>query len=220
MKQTTEAIVLGLKKHSDKMSLLQVYTKAEGRLALQVYGAHGKHKIKAAYQPLSIVELTYSDNPSKPFATVDTIDPVFLPEQVYADIRRQSIALFVTEMLMLTLTHPQQDEPIYEFLDDFVHELNGNPTPENLHINFMMQFAELLGIGSPAEELTENLSPLTIHHSPLTINHSPLTIHHSPLPLSRKTRQEILHQLCNYYLEHVDSFRLPKSLDILIEVFD
>ena len=58
------------------MSLLQVYTKAEGRLALQVYGAHGKHKIKAAYQPLSIVELTYSVNPSKPFATVDTIEAV------------------------------------------------------------------------------------------------------------------------------------------------
>jgi len=177
------------------MSLLQVYTKAEGRLSLQVYGAHGKHKIKAAYQPLSIVELTYSVNPSRPFATVDTIDPTFLPEQVYADIRRQSIALFVTEMLMLTLTHPQQDEPIYEFLDDFVHELNDHPAPENLHISFMMQLAELLGIGSP--EQFENIQ--------------------TP---SRKTRQEILRQLCDYYLTHVDSFRLPKSLDILIEVFD
>lgn len=166
MKQTTEAIVLGLKKHSDKMSLLQVYTKAEGRLALQVYGAHGKHKIKAAYQPLSIVELTYSANPSKPFATVDTIDPVFLPEQVYADIRRQSIALFATEMLMLTLTHPQQDEPIYEFLDDFVHELNGNPTPENLHINFMMQFAELLGIGSP--EISSQQSAISNQQSAIS----------------------------------------------------
>ena len=210
MKQTTEAIVLGLKKHSDKMSLLQVYTKAEGRLALQVYGAQGKHKIKAAYQPLSIVELTYSANPSKPFATVDTIDPVFLPEQVYADIRRQSIALFVTEMLMLTLTHPQQDEPIYEFLDDFVHELNGNPAPENLHINFMMQFAELLGIGSP--EISNQQSAISNQQSAISDQQSAVS--------NRRTRQEILRQLCNYYLEHVDSFRLPKSLDILIEVFD
>ena len=192
------------------MSLLQVYTKAEGRIALQVYGAHGKHKIKAAYQPLSIVELTYSVNPSKPFATVDTIDPVFLPEQVYADIRRQSIALFVTEMLMLTLTHPQQDEPIYEFLDDFVHELNGNPTPENLHINFMMQFAELLGIGSP--EISSQQSAISNQLSAISDQQSAVS--------NRRTRQEILRQLCNYYLEHVDSFRLPKSLDILIEVFD
>lgn len=187
------------------MSLLQVYTKAEGRLALQVYGAHGKHKIKAAYQPLSIVELTYSVNPSRPIATVDTIDPVFLPEQVYADIRRQSIALFVTEMLMLTLTHPQQDEPIYEFLDDFVHELNDDPAPENLHISFMMQLAELLGIGSPAEEI----SNFKFQNSNLK---SQITNH--------KLRQQLLRQLCDYYLTHVDSFRLPKSLDILIEVFD
>ena len=203
MKQTTEAIVLGLKKHTDKMSLLQVYTKSEGRLALQLYGAHGKHKIKAAYQPLSIVELTYSVNPSKPFATVDTIDPIFLPEQVYADIRRQSIALFATEMLMLTLTHPQQDEPIYEFLDDFVHELNGSSAPENMHISFMMQLAELLGIGSPA--ISSQQSAISSLQSAIN---------------NRVTRQEILRQLCDYYLMHVDSFRLPKSLDILIEVFD
>ena len=203
MKQTTEAIVLGLKKHSDKMSLLQVYTKAEGRLALQVYGAHGKHKIKAAYQPLSIVELTYNVNLNRPVATVDAIDPVFLPEQVYGDVRRQSIAMFVTEMLMLTLTHPQQDEPIYEFLDDFVHEHNGSSAPENMHIRFMMQLAELLGIGSP--EIRSQKSEVRNQKSEVS---------------NRKTRQEILRQLCEYYLDHVDSFRLPKSLDILIEVFD
>ena len=195
MKQTTEAIVLGLRKHSDKMSVLEVYSKSEGRLALQLYGAHGKHKIKAAYQPLSVVELTYTAYPNRTMATVDAIDPMYLPDQVYADIRRQTIALFVTEMIMLTLTHPQQDEPIYEFLDDFVHELNGSSAPENLHISFMFHLAELLGIGSP-EQFDNLLTP------------------------SRKTRQEILRQLCDYYLAHVDSFRLPKSLDILIEVFD
>lgn len=199
MKQTTEAIVLGLRKHTDKMSLLHVYTKAEGRLALQVYGAHGKHKMKAAYQPLSIVEITYDVNPNRPIATASSIDPIFLPEQVYGDIRRQSIAIFVTEMLMLTLTHPQQDEPIYEFVDDFVHELNGNSAPENLHISFMVRLAELLGIGSPEIIDSEDLVKVV---------------------RSRSGRQEILKQLCEYYSEHVESFRMPKSLDILIEVFD
>ena len=211
MKQTTEAIVLGLKKHSDKMSVLEVYSKAEGRLALQLYGAHGKHKIKAAYQPLSVVELTYTTHPNRPLATVDALDPLYLPEQVYSDIRRQTIALFVTEMIMLTLTHPQQDEPIYEFLDNFVHELNGTSAPENLHILFMLHFAEFLGIGSPAEQLGNHQSPITIRRS-RSFERSEIRNH--------KLRQQVLRQLCDYYLTHVDSFRLPKSLDILIEVFD
>lgn len=195
MKQTTEAIVLGLRKHSDKMSVLHVYTKAEGRLALHVYGAHGKHKVRAAYQPLSVVEITYDSQPTRPMATVLAVDPVYLPEQIYGDIRRQSVALFVTEMLMLTLTHPMQDEVMYDFLVDFVNELNRTDAPENIHIRFMVRLAELLGIGTPDDEL------LTAAQS-------------------RIQRQQQLRQLCDYYLMHVESFTMPKSLDILTEVFD
>lgn len=199
MKQTTEAIVLGLRKHSDKMSVLHVYSRSEGRLALQLYGAHGKHKVRAAYQPLSIVEITYDMQPTRTMPTLASIDPVFLPEHVYSDIRRQSIALFVTEVLMLTLTHPMQDIATYEFLDDFVHELNGISEPENMHIIFLLQMSELLGIAQP-EELAGSVLPTTL--------------------LTRTARQDILRKLCNYYLDHIDTFRLPKSLDILIEVFD
>lgn len=199
MKQTTEAIVLGLRKHSDKLSVLHVYSKAEGRLALQVYGAHGKHKVRAAYQPLSVVEITYDAQPSRTMPVLSTVDPLFMPEQVYGDIRRQTIALFVTEMLMLTLTHPMHDSQMYEFIDDFVHELNGNQAPENMHLLFMLRLAELLGIGMP-----DGLSADTVLSQ----------------PMSRTQRQQELRRLCDYYLEHVDSFRPPKSLDILIEVFD
>jgi len=176
------------------MSLLHIYTRSEGRMLLQVYGAQGKHKVRAAYQPLSIVELTCDTQPTRPVQTLAAIDPVYLPEHVYSDIRRQTVALFATEMLLLTLTHPMQDEQMYEFLVDFVHELNDNPSPENLHIVFMLRLAELLGIGTP-----------DIQYEP---------------QLSRKARQQLLRSLCDYYLAHVESFRMPKSLDILIEVFD
>jgi len=195
MKQTTEAIVLGLRKHNDKLSVLHVYTKAEGRLNLHVYGAHSKHKVRAAYQPLSVVEITYDSQPTRPVSTVSTIDPIYLPEQIYGDIRRQTVALFVTEMLMLTLTHPMQDERMYEFLVDFVDELNRTDAPENIHIRFMLRLAEQLGIGTPDKEM------LTVAQS-------------------RAQRQQQLRQLCDYYLEHVESFTMPKSLDILTEVFD
>lgn len=188
------------------MSLLHVYTRSEGRLLLQVYGAHGKHKVRAAYQPLSIVELTCSTQPTRQIPTLVSIDPLYLPDNVYTDIRRQTIALFSTEMLLLTLTHPMQDEQMYDFIVDFVHELNDNPAPENLHLSFMIRLAELLGIGTP--ELTD--TPLADR----------IIDNLSSVALSRHARQKILHQLCNYYLTHIESFRMPKSLDILTEVFN
>lgn len=196
MKTTTEAIVLGLHKHSDKLSMLHVYSRTEGRLTLQVYGANSKHKIRAAFQPLSVVEITYDANPARTIPVLSAIDSVYLPEQVYNDVRKQSIAMFVTEVLTLTLTHPMEDVRIYQFIDDFVHELNGNPSPENMHILFLIRLGELLGIGSP-DIAEEGLSLLT-----------------------RSQRQQMLRTLCDYYLTHLDSFRQPKSLDILIEVFD
>jgi len=199
MKQTTEAIVLGLRKHSDKMSVLNVYSRSEGRLALQVYGAMGKHKVRAAYQPLSVVEISYEVNPTRTVPTLATIDTVYLPEQIYGDIRKQTIALFVTEMLMLTLTHPMEDSRLYEFIVDFVHELNGTSAPENIHILFMYRLAELLGIGMPDACDNEQIMAAT---------------------LSRTARQQQLRQLCDYYMEQMESFRMPKSLDILIEVFN
>ena len=86
MKQTTEAIVLGLSKHSDKMSLLHVYSRTEGRLMLQVYGANGKKKQRAAYQPLSLVELTYDSQPTRSVPVLSTIDSVYLPEQTISAV--------------------------------------------------------------------------------------------------------------------------------------
>lgn len=198
--------MLGLRKHSDKMSLLHTYTRSEGRVLLQVYGAQSKNKVRAAYQPLSVVELTCSTNPTRQIATLDRIDPVYLPEQVYTDIRRQTVALFVTEILLLTLTHPMQDEQIYEFIVDFVHELNDSSAPENMHLLFMIRLAELLGIGTP--ELNDIPFRTTQSWSEVC-----------SVGLSHHARQKLLRELCDYYLTHIESFRMPKSLDILAEVF-
>jgi len=40
------------------------------------------------------------------------------------------------------------------------------------------------------------------------------------LPSTRKQRQDTLKQLCAYFAEHVETWQNPKSLDILMEVFD
>ena len=41
-----------------------------------------------------------------------------------------------------------------------------------------------------------------------------------PLPNNRKERQEALRTLCSYFEEHVETWQTPKSLDVLMEVFD
>ena len=40
------------------------------------------------------------------------------------------------------------------------------------------------------------------------------------LPQTRKERQDTLKQLCDYFAEHVETWQNPRSLDVLIEVFN
>lgn len=201
MRVTTEAIVLGLHYRTDKLSVLQVYTEQEGMLQLQVYGAKGKKKTQAAYMPLAVVEVTYELPPNRPIGVTSSIEIVYLPEQIYADVRRQAVAFFVEEMITLTLTHPMQDKQTYNYLRTFIEQLNDSPEPENAHLLFLVRMAELLGIGTP---------PAFEHYADDTVI----------LPLNRTQRQDQLRALCDWYHTHIETFRTPKSLDILIEVFD
>ena len=202
MRVTTEAIVLGLHKRTDKMSVLQMYTEHEGMMQLQVYGANGRKKTQAAYMPLAIVEVTYDLHPNRPIGVISSIETVYLPEQIYADVRRQAVAFFVAEIITLTLTHPMQDKQTYLYLRSFIGQLNDSTEPENTHLLFLVRMAELLGIGTP---------PIAEHYA------DEATI---LLPLNRTQRQEHLRTLCEWYHTHIETFRMPKSLDVLIEVFD
>ena len=63
---------------------------------------------------------------------------------------------------------------------------------------FLSGFANALGIGVNEDE-----------ESPLL-----------RLPQNRKDRQSLIEEWCDYYLLHLEDFRRPKSIDVLIELFD
>ena len=88
---------------------------------------------------------------------------------------------------------------MYDFLADSIRELDQTDEPQNFHLQFLMNFAAKLGFAIP-----ENHTLYTIHNTPYT----------------RKARQEALRALCAYFAEHVETWESPKSLDVLMEVFD
>ena len=190
MLTTTDAIVLSLQPHSDKAHLLHAYTRAGGRVNYMVYGL-GKKNTSGKYSPLSIVQLTTDDR------SVRTAQLTFVPQTIITDPYKRTIALFISEVLHNVLRHPMQDEPMFDFLAEAVQALDQTKEPQNFHLQFLVDFAAKLGFAIP-----ENSNLLTSH------------------PLTRKERQAALHALCAYFAEHVETWQSPKSLDILIEVFD
>lgn len=194
MTHKTQAIVLAIGKYSDNANILHLYTADNGRGAFMLYG----NRYKGVLTPLSIVEVTTSKHVQGGLASVTSASLVYTPKHLNVDVKRQCVAMFIAEMLSLTVRHPMRDEELYEWLCGVVRELDCGEHIENLHLQFLIDYTVFLGIGIDEAEHPEWFV----------------------VPTSRGERQRHLKEICAYYEEHIEDFREPKSLDVLMEVFD
>lgn len=158
--QKTEAIVLALQKHTDTSSIVHLYTKSQGRMQFLVYGKRGATKRKQTgvninlFTPLSLLEITYSDNPTKSLSSVSTASLKYIPQRIPIEINRQCIAMFMAEALEKTVRLPMQDEVLFDFIEEKVKELDLADSVEDLPNRFLEQLSMILGYGGePIEEL-------------------------------------------------------------------
>lgn len=194
MLSTTDAIVLSLQPHSDKAHVLHAYTRAYGRVNYMVYGM-GRKNTSGRYTPLSLLQLT-TDNRS-----IRTAQLSFVPRTIDTDPYKRTIVLFISEVLYHVLRHPMADEPMYDYISEAVQALDATEKPQNFHLLFLVGLASRLGFA------IDSANPLSL-------------ITEGVLPLTREERQKQLRALCNYFAEHVETWQEPKSLEILMEVFD
>lgn len=189
-------IVLSLTKFSDTGSIVHLYTSEQGRMQYAIYG----NKYKGILRPLSIVEFTanHRNNAPNQLSTLSDCQLLFMNSQLATDIQRQCVAMFIAEVLISTLRHPMNDQPLFDWLCEVVKHLDVDTDISNLHLHFLLEYANHLGIGIDDTEHPDWYE----------------------LPTSRKERQQRLRELCIYYTEHIEDFRQPKSLEVLMEVFD
>ena len=195
MLRTTNAIILSLQPYSDKAHILHAYTRANGRINYKVYGLGRKHAI-GLYTPLSLVQIT-ADYPVSGMPTIRETtqhnSQITNQTSISSDPYKRTIALFIAEVLFHVLRHPMADEPMFDYIADSIEELENCAEPQNFHIAFLIGLAAKLGFA--------------MEHEP-------------PLPNSRQERQKTLRELCAYFAEMVETWQEPKSLDILMAVFD
>ena len=190
MLTTTDAIVLSLQPHSDKAHLLHAYTRAGGRVNYMVYGL-GRKNAAGMYMPLSLIQITATNDPTKPPTIKEVCQRSGLSGE--AGLYKQTIRLFIAEILHHVLRHPMPDEPMFDFIEQSIRELDSQEDVQNFHVQFLIDFAGKLGFAMEKEPA---------------------------MPTNRKERQETLRALCNYFEEHVDTWQNPRSMDVLMEVFD
>ena len=208
MYSTTDAIVLSLQPQSDKAHVLHAYTRASGRVNYKVFGLGKRHAV-GLYSPLSLIQITANHSTAQMPSVKEAVSltaqwsysdnglSANASERSYsAAIYKQTICLFIAEVLYHVLRHPMQDEPMFDFIAAAVQELDQTKEPQNFHLQFLIGLAAKLGFA-----ISEDSDLLRV-------------------PSSRAERQKQLRALCAYFAEHVETWEEPKSLDILMEVFD
>lgn len=190
------AIVLSTTKYSDTRNIVHLYTDQHGRMQYVTYG----NKLKGILRPLSIIEFTATlrNNAPAQMGTVFSAALLYTPQRLSTDVQRQCVAMFIAEVLVLTLRHPMSDQPLFDWLCEIIQHLDQDDNITSLHIQFLLEYATFLGIGIDDTEHPEWFIA----------------------PTSRTQRQELLRSLCAYFEQHIEDFRPPKSLDVLMEVFD
>ena len=190
------AIVLSTTKYSDTRNIVHLYTDQHGRMQYVTYG----NKLKGILRPLSIIEFTATlrNNTPAQMGTVSSAALLYTPQRLSTNVQRQCVAMFIAEVLVSTLRHPMSDQPLFDWLCEIIQHLDQDDNITNLHILFLLEYATFLGIGIDDTEHPEWFIA----------------------PTSRTQRQELLRSLCAYFEQHIEDFRPPKSLDVLMEVFD
>lgn len=194
---STDAIVLALTPHSDRAMILSVYTRERGRQNYMVYGAGARRKSRAQFAPMTRITLTVDEQPTREMQTLRQAEMRMVPEQLTTDIRRQTVALFIAELLYRTIRHPMEDDTLFQLIDHTAEALERSDEPENIHLQFLAEFCSVMGFAiNPA------------HHPDLI-----------RMPHTQNERRQQLHAYCTYLREHVEDWVEPKSLDVLMTVF-
>lgn len=237
MIETTKAIVLNTIKYGDTSLIATCYTEKSG---LKTYMLKGvlkakKAKVKAAYfQPLMQLNLTANHNTKGTLNSIREVEVINFYNSIYLDIKKQSIALFLAEILYYTIKEEEQNSSLFKYLEASLLWLDTHDTVSNFHLLFLLNLTKYLGfypetknLDLPNFDLLEgnftNATKLNIitgdkiaqFKKLLGINFDVL----DQVFFSALNRQDVLLILLQYFELHVSGFKKPKSLNVLKSVF-
>lgn len=141
----TDAIVIALSRRNDRAMRLTVYTRHTGRTELTVYGHSSKKKGLSMLTPMQRVTLSWEEKPVQGFPALKDAEVRIVPRTISSDIRKQTIALWMAEVLQKTQKHPMADEALWNMLENKIEQLDKTEMPEEIITSFPEELNRVMG---------------------------------------------------------------------------
>ncbi|WP_136466540.1 DNA repair protein RecO [Flagellimonas onchidii] len=239
MQVTTKAIIFSSLKYGDTSLIVKAFTESDGLKSYLLKGvlSSKKGKLKAAYfLPLMQLEIVAVHKNKGTLESIREAKVTVPYKTVHTDIVKNSIVLFLAEMLGNSIQEGEQDEALFNYLEYALCCLDEFESNPNFHTLFLLNLTKYLGFypdasfqDEPYFDLLEgsfckkpSLNPL-IQGENLECFKKLLGINFDAFPtvrMNKLQRQELLKNVILYFELHLHGFRKPKSLAVLNAVFE
>jgi DNA repair protein RecO (recombination protein O) len=219
----TEGIVLNFIKYKESSVIVKIYTELFGFQSYIVNGVRSKSSKNriALLQPLTVLDLIVYHKSQNGINRISDLKCAAPFKSIPFDVKKSSIALFITEILIKTLKEPQPNTDLFQYLKRTVITFDELQTGyENLHLHFLFDFSRFLGfLPSNFEDLAEASSGLaTFSKEESESIYEVFFCTNDKIKILNKTRRLLLDYLLQFYKVHVENFGEVKSIKILREL--
>lgn len=220
----TRGIALSYIKYKESSIIARIFTEVFGMQSYIVNSVRTKTaKTKIAlFQPLTILDLVVYHNTRKEINRISEIKCSFNMQTIPYNIKKTSIALFLTELLNKTLHEEEENEQLYEFIHESIVILDSmNEDYENFHLQFMLLLSRYLGIKpESSRSMLREVGHAKIYDNKFIeqVDFFIQSNYEQHQKLGKSIRNEILMLIIDYFRFHYDSVREFKSIQVLKEV--
>lgn len=233
----SQIIVLHTIKHSDTGVVVQAYSNALGRCALYYRGGGKHNKNLAELHPLSILDVVTYSNLGPAMPNIKEMTPAENLSSLVTDIRKNAIAIFISELLTKSIREVEPNGILYNFISSSVLVLDSlSEGVENFHLHFLAHYCKILGympldnfnaedkyfnfIQAEYTSFYEKANCFTQEQSALLhlVLTTPVT-KIADIKCSGTERSDFIKRLLDYLSYHLDGKLEIKSLPVLHEIF-
>lgn len=245
MLHKTKGLVLRSVKYGDTSMIVSIYTELFGLQSYMVNGVRSsssKQPYRAnMFQPSSILDLVVYHNERSNLQRIKEFKWAVVYGDLYQNIHKNTVALFMSEVIQKCLTQPEANPDLYHFLEDaFIHlDRSTGMVTANFPLYFLTHLAYFFGFRlndnySETEyvlDLQEGVFLMDRPGHPYFLD-KPMstiavelmrTLHPESLEelsLNREQRKILLDAYVSYYSFHQPGFGSLRSLPVLHSLYE
>ena len=234
----TRAIIIHSIRYREADLIVKAYTKSSGLKSYLVRGVlkSKKGKLRASmFQPLTILDLeaNHKDKGTLESIREAKVNPAY--QTLTGNIYKSSIAMFLAEVLHKAIQEEEQNQALYQFLEESFLWLDANEKYANFHLLFMVKLSSFLGFYPhqydpdlpyfnllDGEYQLDDTSKYCIQNENSELLKQFLLVNYdevSGIKLNQSKRKNFIEMLILYFELHLHGFKKPRSLDILHQLF-